>query len=163
MLTAMREGGIGASQAANAIKSSLGRMINPTAAATQKLAGFGIDIVGIVESNVGDLNGTITQLGYALDELDPLDRARAIETLFGKFQFARMSTMFSNIVKDGSQANKVLGLTANSTEELAIIAERELKRVEESPAFKLQKQMEAIEGIPCSSRCRVYQSSNSNY
>ena len=144
MLTAMREGGINASQAANAIKSSLGRMINPTAAATEKLRGFGIDIMGIVESNVGNLNGTIMQLGYALDELDPLNRARAIETLFGKFQFARMSTMFSNIVKDGSQANRVLQLTTNSTEELAIIAERELKRVEESPAFKLQKQMEQL-------------------
>jgi len=144
MLTAMREGGINASQAANAIKSSLGRMINPTAAATEKLRGFGIDIMGIVEGNVGNLNGTIMQLGYALDELDPLNRARAIETLFGKFQFARMSTMFSNIVKEGSQANRVLQLTTNSTEELAIIAERELKRVEESPAFKLQKQMEQL-------------------
>ena len=144
LLTAMREGGINASQAGNALKSSLGRLIAPSRNAKETLGSFGIDVLGIVNNNAGDLMGTINTLAYSLDELDPLSRARSIEALFGKFQFARMSTLFSNIVRDGSQASKVLGLTANSTAELAIIAERELKRVEESPAFKLQKQMEQL-------------------
>jgi len=52
--------------------------------------------------------------------------------------------MFQNITREGSQANKVLGLSVNSAAELSIIAERELKKVEESPAFKLQKQMEQL-------------------
>jgi len=143
-LTAMREGGINASQGANALKSSLGRLVNPTEVARKKMAELGIDIVGIVENNVGDLRGTIMELGYELDALAPLDRSRAIEQMFGKFQFARMSTMFQNIVKDGSQAQKVLELTTNSSEELAILAERELARVEESPAFKLQKSFEQL-------------------
>jgi TP901 family phage tail tape measure protein len=144
LLTAMREGGINASQAGNALKSSLGRLIAPSRNAKETLSGFGIDVLGIVNNNAGDLMGTINTLAFALEKLDPLSRARSIEALFGKFQFARMSTMFQNIVKEGSQANKVLGLTANSTAELAIIAERELSKVEQSPAFKLQKQMEAL-------------------
>lgn len=144
LLTAMREGGINASQAGNALKSSLGRLIAPSRNAKETLGSFGIDVLGIVDNNAGNLMGTINTLAYALEELDPLSRARSIEALFGKFQFARMSTMFQNIVKDGSQANKVLGLTANSTEELAIIAERELSKVEQSPAFKLKKQMEQL-------------------
>jgi len=108
----MREGGINASQGANALKTSLARIVAPTEVAKKEMAGFGIDIVGIVENNVGNLKQTIVELGQELDSLDPLNRARAIEQLFGKFQFARMSTMFQNISKDGSQAQKVLDLTA---------------------------------------------------
>jgi TP901 family phage tail tape measure protein len=144
-LTAMREGGINASQGANALKSSLGRLINPTEAARSELAGFGIDILSIVENNAGNLRDMVMDLGGELDKLDPLNRARAIEQLFGKFQFARMSTMFQNITKDGSQARKVLDLTAQSTEELAILAERELSRVEDSIGFKFKKQLENLQ------------------
>jgi TP901 family phage tail tape measure protein len=144
LLTAMREGGINASQAGNALKSSLARLIAPSRNAKETLSEFGIDIMGIVENNAGNLMNTINAVAYALDELAPLSRARAIEALFGKFQFARMSTLFSNITREGSQANKVLELTKNSAEELAILAERELKRVEDSPAFKLDKQMEKL-------------------
>jgi TP901 family phage tail tape measure protein len=144
-LTAMREGGINASQAGNALKSSLGRLIAPSRNAKETLAGFGIDVMGIVEKNAGDLKGTIMVLGRELDKLDPLNRARSIEALFGKFQFARMSTLFQNISRDGSQANKILELTQANTEELGILAARELKRVEESPMFKLQKQIEQLQ------------------
>ena len=144
-LTAMREGGINASQSANALKSSLARLINPTEVAVQKMSGFGIDILGIVDENAGNLRGTIQVLAKELDKLDPLDKARAVEQLFGKFQFARMSTLFENIVKDGSQANKVLQLTTNSAEELAIIADRELNRVSESPMYKFKKAIEEFQ------------------
>lgn len=143
-LTAMREGGINASQGGNALKSSLGRLIAPSRNAKETLGSFGIDVLGIVEANAGNLRGTIMQLGRELDRLDPLSRARSIEALFGKFQFARMSTLFQNINREGSQANKVLQLTTASAEELQIVANRELKAVEESPAFKLQKQIEDL-------------------
>jgi len=141
-LTAMREGGINASQGANALKSSLGRLINPSEEARKRLANMGIDVVGIVNANAGNLRGTIMALAVELDKLSSLDRSRAIEQLFGKFQFARMSTMLTNIVRDGSQANKVLQLTGNSAQELGIIAERELGRVEDSVAYKFQKSLE---------------------
>jgi TP901 family phage tail tape measure protein len=144
-LTAMREGGINASQGANALKSSLGRLINPTEAARKRLSEMGIDVVGIVEANAGNLRGTVMALGHALEALDPLTRARAIEQLFGKFQFARMSTMFSNIVKEGSQANKVLQLTTSTTQELGVLAERELGRVEDSVAYKFKKSLEEFQ------------------
>jgi len=141
-LTAMREGGISASQGANALKSSLGRLINPTEEARKRLANLGIDVVGIVEANAGNLRGTVMALAQALDTLDPLQKSRAIEQLFGKFQFARMSTMFNNIVDSGSQANKVLQLTGNSVQELGILADREMSRVEDSVAYKFNKSLE---------------------
>jgi TP901 family phage tail tape measure protein len=143
-LTAMKEGGINASEGANALKSGLASLINPSRQASDMLAGFGINIKGIVEANKGDVRGTVIEFARALDELDPLDRARSIEQLFGKFQFSRISTLFQNVIKEGSQANRVLELSQQTAEELAVLADRELKRVEDSPAFKFQKAIEDI-------------------
>ncbi len=143
-LTAMKEGGINASEGANALKSGIASMINPTAKASEFLQGFGINLKGIVEANKGDIKGTIVQFAQALNTLDPLNRAQAIEQLFGKFQFARLSTLFQNVTKEGTQAQRVLELSNATTEELAILSERELKRVESSPMFKFQKAVEDI-------------------
>ena len=143
-LTAMKEGGINASEGANALKSGLASLINPTEKASVFLKGFGIDLKGLVDANMGDVKGLVIDFAQALDQLDPLNRARAIEQLFGKFQFARLSTLFQNVIKDGTQASRVLDLTMNSTEELAILAERELKRVEDSPMFKFKKAVEEL-------------------
>jgi len=144
-LTAMKEGGINASEGANALKSGLAKMINPTAKATEMLGGLGININGIVEGNAGDIKSTVIQFAQALDTLDPLSRARAIEELFGKFQFARISTLFQNVVAEGNQAQRVLQLTQATSQELAILSERELQRVEDSPLYKFQKAIEDLQ------------------
>jgi TP901 family phage tail tape measure protein len=144
-LTAMKEGGINASEGANALKSGLAALINPTGKAAEMLNGLGVNVQGIVEANKGDVKGIVIGFAQALDTLDPLNRARAIEQLFGKFQFSRLSTLFQNVIKEGSQAERVLKLTAASTEELAIVSERELKRVESSPLFKFQSQLEKFQ------------------
>jgi TP901 family phage tail tape measure protein len=141
-LTAMKEGGINASEGANALKSGLASIINPTKKTSQMLAEMGINIKGLVEANAGDLKGTIVGFSRALDALDPLNRARAIEQMFGKFQFARLSTLFQNVAKDGSQASRALDLAGKSVEELAILSEREMKKIEESTTFKFQAAME---------------------
>ena len=143
-MTAMKEGGINASEGANALKSGLASMINPAKKTSEFLAGLGINIKGIVDNNAGNLKGTVVGLARALDTLDPLNRARAIEQLFGKFQFARMSTLFQNVAKDGTQASRALDLAGASIEELAILSERELARVENSTGAKFKKAMENI-------------------
>ena len=143
-MTAMKEGGINASEGANALKSGLASLINPAKKTSEMLAGFGINIAGIVESNAGDLKGTVIGFARALDTLDPLNRARAIEQMFGKFQFARLSTLFQNVTKDGSQASRALGLAGASVEELAILSERELGKVENAVGVKFQKSLENV-------------------
>jgi TP901 family phage tail tape measure protein len=144
-LTAMKEGGINASEGANALKSGLARMINPTRAATEFLSQFNININEIVEGNAGDIKSAVLELASALDTLDPLNKSRAIEELFGRFQFARISTLFNNVIAEGNQAQRVLQLTAATSEELALLSERELKRVEDSPLFKFQKAVEDVQ------------------
>jgi TP901 family phage tail tape measure protein len=137
-LTAMKEGGINASEGANALKSGLAALINPTKKASAMLAGFGVNINAIVEGNQGNVRQTVIDFSKALDTLDPLNRARAIEQLFGKFQFSRLSTLFQNVTKDGTQASKVLGLTTNSVEQLAIMSERELGTLENAIGTKFK-------------------------
>ena len=143
-MTAMKEGGINASEGANALKSGLASMINPSKKASDMLASLGVNIKGIVNANAGDLKGTVVGFARALDTLAPLERSRAIEQLFGKFQFARLSTLFQNITKDGSQAAKAFGLAGASVEELAILSERELGKVENAVGVKFQKQIENL-------------------
>ncbi len=143
-LTAMKEGGINASEGANALKSGLASMINPTAKASEFLQGLGINLQGIVEQNKGDIKGTVIAFAQSLDKLDPLNRARAIEQLFGKFQFARLSTLFQNVIGQGTQAQRVLELTSATQEELAVLSERELKRIESSPMYKFKKAFEDL-------------------
>ena len=143
-LTAMKEGGVNASEGANAIKSAMASLINPTKVAREMFAGFGIDIGGIVTSNAGDLTGTILALQKSLDQLDPLSKSKAIEQLFGKFQFARMSALFENLGKSGSQTLQVMDLMKASTSELAAISDRELKMMTESASGRYKRALESV-------------------
>jgi TP901 family phage tail tape measure protein len=143
-LTAMKEGGVNASEGANALKSGLSNLINPTKKASDFLQGFGVNVKGIVEGDKGNLKQTVLDFATALNKIDPLNRARAIEMMFGKFQFARISTLFQNITKEGSQAQTVMGLAKTSSEALAILSEREMKKVSDSPLYKFQKAVESL-------------------
>ena len=143
-LTAMKEGGVNASEGANAIKSSLASLINPTKVAKEMFMGFGIDLGSIVKNNAGDITATILALQASLDKLDPLQKAQAIEQLFGKFQFARMGALFNNLGKEGSQTLQVLDLMKASTEELGSIADRELKAMTESASGQYKRALETI-------------------
>ncbi len=146
-LTAMREGGVNASEAANALKSGLASMINPTKQTIGVMSEFGIDIMGMVEKNTGNTTGMILSLQQALDQLDPLSKARALEQMFGKFQFARMAALFNNLGKEGSQTLQVMDLMNASASQLANIAGRELELVTESASGKYRR---AIEGLRAS-------------
>lgn len=144
-LAAMKEGGVNASEGANALKSGLASLINPTEKASQMLAGFGINIRDIVTRNAGNLKQTVLDFALALDELDPLTRAQAIEQLFGKFQFARISTLFENVVRDGSQASRVLDLATASAAELASMSEKELGMTAASAMNQFKKAVEDLQ------------------
>ena len=143
-MTAMKEGGINASEGANALKSGLASLINPSKKAAGFLQDLGININGIVEGNKGNIKDTVVQFAQALDTLDPLNRARAIEQLFGKFQFSRLSTLFQNVTKDGTQASRTLDLAGASVEDLAILSERELAKVENATGTKFKKSLEGL-------------------
>lgn len=143
-MTAMKEGGVNASEGANALKSGLASLINPTKKAKEMLAGYGINVENIVTKNKGNLKATVIEFAQALNQLDPLARAKSIEQMFGKFQFARLSTLFSNITKDGTQASRVLDLTQASAQSLSSTAEKELGITANSAMNKFKKSIEDL-------------------
>jgi TP901 family phage tail tape measure protein len=143
-MAAMKEGGINASEGANALKSGLAALINPTKKASDMLKSYGINATEIVQKNKGDLKATVIGFAEALNRLDPLARARAIEQMFGKFQFARLSTLFANVARDGNQASRVLDLANSSVEELSALSEKELGMTADSAMNKFKKSVEDL-------------------
>ena len=143
-MTAMREGGINASEGANALKSGLASLINPTKQTVGMMSDFGIDVMGMVAKNTGNTTALLLDLQGALDKLDPLSKARALEQMFGKFQFARISALLNNLGKEGSQTLQVMELMKTSTSDLAGVAERELGMITESASGKYRKAMEGL-------------------
>jgi len=144
MLTAMREGGVSAAEAANGLKSSLGRLITPSKQARDMAESFGISLENIVQRNRGDILATVMDLAEAMKSLGDLEQQKLLSTVFGKFQYARIGALFQNITREGSQAQRIMQMMAMSTEEMAATAERELGAIEESAATKLTAAMERL-------------------
>lgn len=143
-LAAMRENGVNAAEGANALKSGLASLINPTKQAREQLEAVGIDIQNIVETNRGDLMGTVQAFAQAVNALDPLTRQQTLAQVFGKYQFARLGALFENIVKDGSQASRVLELMGDDVANLAALSEKELGAIEDAIGVKFQGAVERL-------------------
>jgi TP901 family phage tail tape measure protein len=144
LLVAMKEGGVNAAEGANAIKSGLASLINPTRQATETAKKYGISLDEIVKGNKGKLMPTVLAFQDALSGLDEFAKAQIIEQLFGKYQFARISALFDNLNASGSQTVEVLKLMGASSQELAEIADGEIRTLTESSSMRFQRSMEAI-------------------
>ena len=145
MLVAMKEGGIDAASGANALKSAMASLVNPTKAAQDMFKKFGIDLSGIVTRDTGNITQMVLDLQKALESLTPLERSQAIEKLFGKFQFSRMSALFQNLGKQGSQTLQVMDLMKASATDLANISARELKQQTESASGRYKRALASIQ------------------
>jgi TP901 family phage tail tape measure protein len=144
LMVALKEGGISAAEGANALKSGMASLINPTKQATMTAKQYGIDINGIVQANRGQLMPTIIAFQQQLQLLDEFGKAQVIENVFGKYQFARLSALFDNLNASASQTNAVLGLMGKSNKELAATAYQEMDTLMNSASKRFQR---AIEGI----------------
>jgi TP901 family phage tail tape measure protein len=144
LMVAMKEGGINAAEGANALKSGLASLINPTKAGSAVAKQYGIDLESIVEKNKGQLLPTVLEFQQSMQTLDDLGKAKIIEQLFGKYQFARISALFDNLNAAGSQTQQVIELMSASNSDLARIANAEIKTLTESASMRFQRSMEAI-------------------
>ena len=144
MLVAMREAGIPAAQAANAVKSAVASMIAPTAAASKEWLQYGINLSSIKDTTQGNPVQMITALQKGLQNLSPLVREQLIDKLFGKFQFARVSALLENFGKIGSQTQNALKIAGATSGELATLANQEMKQATESPTAKYQRALESF-------------------
>ena len=137
LMTALREGGISSGEGANALKSGMASLISPTKAASEMARKFGIDLQGVVQRNRGDLMPMLLDFQEQLRGLDDFGKAQVIETIFGKYQFARISALFDNLNQRGSQTVKMIDLMNMSADELAKKSYSELKAQENSAATRM--------------------------
>ena len=144
MLVAMKEGGVAAGEGANALKNSLGRLISPTKTAVDSLKVFGVDILGIVNKNSGNVVGMIEALQQALSKLTPLARQQAITDIFGKFQMSRMTALLDNFNQSGTQSAKVMQMMGLSAKQLSDIAANQTKTLQESTSGQFKIAIETL-------------------
>ncbi len=144
MMLSMKEAGVPAAQAANAIKSAMASMIAPTTAAKDMFAKFNINLGAIATSTGGNPVKMIQALQQSLQGIEPLARAQLIEKLFGKFQFARVTAMLDNLGKAGSQTQLGFKIAGASAKELSTLIDQEMKIATTSATAKWSR---AIEGF----------------
>lgn len=144
MMVAMKEAGVPAAQGANAIKSALSSLINPTTAAVKAFAAYNINLKNIASETGGNPIMMLRALSSELKGLNRLAQAQLIEKMFGKFQYARIQALLDNINKAGSQTATVFQLMNASTTDLAKVATNELKQQTESASGKFKRMTETI-------------------
>ena len=145
-MAAMAEGGVTAAEGANALKSGLGSLLNPSKKAKEELASIGIvlsDLWAQSEKNGGGVMYVIEQMSASLEKLGQTQKQMVIEELFGKHQFARMNALLSNINK-GNQALQAKGVAQTGQLEAALISQRELGKLGESNLTKFQAAIERL-------------------
>ena len=144
MMVAMKEAGVPAAQSANAIKSALASLINPTKAAKDAFGQYNINLAGIAKVTNGNPVQMLLLLQKALKDLQPLAQAQLIEKLFGKFQEARIQALITNLGATTSQTKTAFNLmNANSTE-LSDLAAQEMKVSTESVSGKYKRALETF-------------------
>jgi TP901 family phage tail tape measure protein len=139
-MAALREGGVTAAEGANALKSGLGSLLNPSKEAAEVLKTLGIELPKLwaeSEKNGQGVIFVVEELALALEKLGQTQKQQVIEELFGKHQFARMNALLSNINK-GTQALQAKGVAGSGALESALISQKELAKLGESSLTKFQ-------------------------
>lgn len=145
LMTALREGGISAGEGANAIKSGMASLISPTKSAIELSRQFGIDLEGIVKRNKGKLMPLLVDFQDQLRGLDDFGKAKVIESIFGKYQFARISALFDNLNQQGSQTVGMIKLMSMSADELAKKSYSELQAQQNAPSTRLAAMQQQLQ------------------
>ena len=144
MMVAMKEAGVPAAQSANAIKSALASLINPTTAAKDAFAAYNINLSSIATKTGGNPVQMIMMLQESLKGLQPLAQAQLIDKLFGKYQQARIQALITNLGSVNSQTKQAFDLMNSSEEQLKGIAAGELKTATESTTGKFRRAVETM-------------------
>lgn len=137
LMTALREGGIASAEGANALKSGMASLISPTNQAIKVARQFGIDLEGVVTRNKGELMPMLLDFQDQLRGLDDFGKAKLIEEIFGKYQFARISALFDNLNQRGSQTVGMIQLMDKSADDLAKQSYSELMAQQNAPSTRL--------------------------
>jgi TP901 family phage tail tape measure protein len=144
MMVAMKEAGVPAAQSANAIKSAIASLINPTKAAKDMFAQYNVNVSEIATSTKGNPVKMFMALQQSIKGLTPLVQAQLIEKLFGKYQEARIQALITNLGAVNSQTKTAFELVNASAPQLAALAASEMKIATESTTGRFKRAVETI-------------------
>ena len=136
MVLAMKEAGVPAAKSANALKSAMASIINPTSAATKEFASFGINL-----NNIKDQKGPVNMilaLQEALKPLSKMQQEQLIDKLFGKYQFGNITALIQNLGAAGSQTVNALQVANATSSQLSTLANQEIKQATSTPSAQWQ-------------------------
>jgi len=149
MLVAMKESGVDAAEAANALKSGATRILDPTKEAVQYWDQvLDKDLPAIVKKAGGNMFDFIKEISVALNGLDPQTVQTAIAKTFGTYQFNRITALVGNVgdamTGTSNQTAKAFELLGQSAETHATGAARELEKLQESVSFRFKAAVESV-------------------
>ena len=142
MVLAMKEAGVPAAKSANALKSAMASIINPTSAATKEFASFGINL-----NNIKDQKGPVNMilaLQEALKPLGKMQQEQLIDKLFGKYQFGNITALIQNLGAAGSQTVNALQVANATSSQLSTLANQEIKQATSTPSAQWQKALQTF-------------------
>lgn len=148
MMAAMKANGINASQGANALKSSLQRLLRPTKQVREEFKAItGQSITGIVEGDKGDMMKIMTDLYNVTKNLDRVSRGKVFAGLFGTYQVSRMMALVDSmgkLQKGVGQVSTAFNIGQKSAKDWGQVAQGEVDQVQKSISLKFKSSVEAL-------------------
>jgi hypothetical protein len=151
LMVAMREAGVEAPEASNALKSATARILNDSilnsAAEQYKKNGANIDLVSIrdqAEGNFMKFLKLVSKAELANKNLTNQQKMQARASLFGTYQMNRLNAALVNVgdaqAGVSNQTSKAIELQSLSASELEHIAQVSEKAMTATPAAKFRKE-----------------------
>jgi TP901 family phage tail tape measure protein len=146
LLTGFKEAGIDATEGANALKTAVARMADPTPKTIKYFDSLGISIKDVVKDSGGDFLKFMEELGPMMEKLSPLEKETAFKDLFGIQQSNRLLGLLNNISEitnnkipaGAAQTAAAYKLAAQSAGSWKSVADQELKQFQNSSSGKFK-------------------------
>jgi TP901 family phage tail tape measure protein len=147
LLTTFNERGIDTVEGANALKTSMNRIIAPTkqaAAVFKDLTGY--NIADIVAETEGKPLETLKKLSEVIfdSNISLTDQQKIISKLVGTYQSSRFTSLLEGLADKNGAAAKAMDISSQSTAEWAARTRKALETVTESPSGQFKIAMESM-------------------
>lgn len=147
LMAAMKSRGIEAAQGANALKSGLNRVLNPSKKVQESLNEVGIDMNQIVNQSGGKFMKILQQLSAEMEGMDKVSRQRIIGQLFGTYQFSRINAILQGLEEindETTQVGRAFKVSQQSASEWGATASHEMQKLQNSASGKFKAALETL-------------------
>ena len=152
MLTSMRESGVDAAEAANALKSATGTILAPSPAADkfiQQISNGTVQVSKLAEASGGNLYKAMQILFEQMSGMEQVAKQQILVKLFGKYQFNRISAMLYNMGDafegTANQTHKAMQLMEEDSGTLARLADQEGEEIANSLSGRWDRAIRSLQ------------------